>query len=518
MLYDAHGRPIAAAEAGAPRPGMAVLWEDSDRGYLSTTGRALTPERVDAIMQAADGGDTAQMCALAERIDDLSLAIGAALDTRRAAVAATPWKLVPGNESSRAERIAVEAEEMLRATHPGNELLTYQQMVQLELGSALLPGFAAPEIVWSRGGTEILGFNSVPAKHFTFVGSRTPRLVTTDHPSGLELEPGKFVLHWHRAKGGSPVRGGLIRACAWMRCFESLNMKDALRFAERYGMPFLVARVDENSWKNERTVLRRVVRNFGPDGGAVLSRNTELDLLQAANNDGEIYFRLLEYLDRAAEKLILGQTGTSGEGGWSNNGAQHLVRMDIRDSDCSQIGETVYARILRPWTSWNHGPDAPPPRMEYDVEEAKDAQAEATVVKTLNEAGWELEAEQVEQNTGYRVTRRQTPPAQPAKPLALEAETGAPDRAEEIAGKALPRARKASVAMLEDVQARLDALAEIEDGQAFAAAAEALSSDLVQLLGGGSTAALERIVLETVLGSAAAGMGDALNRLEEKTA
>lgn len=516
MLYDAHGRPIAEAAPRSPKPGMFVRWEDSDQGYLSTAGRALTPEKVDAIMQAADSGDTARMCALAEQIDDRSLAIGAALDTRRAAVAATRWRLAPADDSSRAEEVARAAEQMLRASHPGNELLTFGQMVHLELGSALLPGFAAPEIVWSRGGTEILGFNSVPAKHFTFGGGRTPKLVTTEHPSGVGLEPGKFVLHWHRAKGGSPTRGGLIRACAWLRCFESLNMKDALRFAERYGMPFLVARVDENSWKNERTVLRRVVRNFGPDGGAVLSRGTELDLLQAANNNGDIYFRLLEYLQAAAERLILGQTGTSGEGGWSNNGAQHLVRMDIRDSDCTQIAETAYARILVPWTAWNRGPDAPAPTMEYDVEEAKDAKAEADVIKTLDDAGWELEAEQVEKNTGYRVTRRRPPAEQPARSLALEAETNAPDRAEEIAGKALPQARKACADMLAGLQDRLDELAGIADPAEFATAAEALSTDLAGMLGDGSTEMLERMIAETIRGGAAAGMAARLNELEDK--
>lgn len=422
MKLNLRGQPYPKRQAAAPKPGQFVHHEDSDQGYLSQVGRGLDPSTVDTIMQAANTGDTAQMCALSETIDDRSFAIGAALDTRRAAIAATPWHLVPGDENdTRAEEIATAAEQMLRASHPTNDLLTFGQMVQLELGSALLPGFAAPEIVWGKGGADILGYLSIPQKHFTFVNSRVPKLVTTNQPNGIDLLPNKHVLHWHRAKGGSPTRGGLIRACAWIRCFESVNIKDLLRFVERYGMPFLVAQVDEQSWQSERTVLRSIVRNFGPDGGAVISKNAELNLLQASNNDGEIYFKLLSYLAQAAEKLILGQTATSGDGGgWSNDGAQTMVRLDIRDSDCAQISETVYARLLVPWVAWNYGPDAPVPTQAYDIEEAKDTQAEATVIKTLDEAGWELDPDQVEKNTGYKVTRKAAQPLQGTIPLRAE--------------------------------------------------------------------------------------------------
>jgi len=535
VLYDAKGQLIPEADPRPPRAGITALWEDGDHQHLSSAGRALTPEKVDGIMQAADSGDTPRMCALAEQIDDRSFAIGAALDTRRAAIEATPWRIEGADDSSRADDIAKSAQQMLSATRPENDLLTFQQMIKLELGSALLPGFAAPEIVWSAGGAEVLGFSSIPQKHFSFVGTRTPRLLTTDHPEGIELPPGKFVLHWHRAKGGSPVRGGLIRAAAWMRCFEGLGFKDLVRFVERYGMPFLVAGVDEQTWKSERSVLRSIVRNFGPDGGAVLSKNTELQLLQAAGNTGDVYFRLLEYLERAAEKLILGQTGTSSEGGWSNNGAQHMVRMDIRDSDCSQIAESVYARILVPWVRWNYGPEAPLPRMVYDIEEAKDAKAEAEVIKTLGDAGWEMEAEQIEANTGYRVTRRvtrrETPPQAPGSTLAaalqdndrfraqaaaLADEDDATDIPDTIADAALPQARSAAAAMFAPLQDRLDAIAQIADPAEFARACAALSAELPALAGGDSPETLEAAIRQVVHASAATGISARLNELERK--
>jgi len=537
MLYDWTGKAIDERLVKPPRPGRAVVHEAYDRELYSSVGRGLDPDTVDAIMRAADSGDTAEMCALAEAIDDRNFEVGAALDVRRAAIAATDWRLAAGDESPRGEEIAKAAEQMLRAV-PGSDdgLLDFAGMVQMELGSALLPGFACPEIVWGKGGQEIAGFQPVEQKYFTFRnGARTPRLVTRDQPSGIDLPAAKFCLHWHRAKGGAAVRGGLIRACAWLHCFANVNYKDLLRFIERYGMPFLVAKVDDQSWQNERTVLKTVVQNFGPDGGAILSKNTELELLQAANNTGDIYFRLLEHLRAAAERLILGQTATSGEGGgWSNDGAQHLVRMDIRASDCAQIAPTVRSRILAHWTAWNYGPDAPVPRMEYDCKPPKDAKAEAEVVAILAGAGWDLDAEQVEASTGYKVVRR-APAPMPSYPpgMALEAEAvtataqrqASPGAQRSVVAVDLPEsvaesaAREGGAAVrpwLGPLQARLDAAAAIKDDAEFLAAVKALGDAGPELYKALDPSALEALVERTIVTAAAQAKAAEAERLARK--
>lgn len=537
-LLDQYGRELTEIPA-APSRGVFVDWEPSDRDGIDPS-RDLTPERVDAIMRAADRGDTADMCRLAERIDDKSTDIGAALGTRRAAVASTPWSVRPSDDSSGAKALAEEAEAMLRNPRIDNELVSFDALVEFDLLSALLPGFACPEIVWGAGG-EILGFQTVEQRHFTFVDSRVPKLVTTDNPRGMELPFGKFCLHWHRAKSGDAVRGGLIRSLAWLHCFQSLNIKDLLRFIERYGFPFTVAKVDDNAWKTERTALKALIRNFGPDGGGIFSRNTELQLLQAANNTGDVYFRLLEYLGKAAEKLILGQTGTSGEGGWSNNGAQHLVRMDIRDSDCRQVALTVNARVLLPWVLFTRGPKAVPPVFEYDIEEPKDAKARAEVIGILEGAGLQVDEEQVFEETGFRVKRKAAPAAVPdslplsedrvaqmvrstfaaclhsrGNAIALAADSALSDVPDQVAESALPAAGRAVKTMLGGLQARLDALAAIGDDAEFARAVAALSDDLPGLLPDMDAAGLEQVLAETVHGAMAAGMAGRASELKRR--
>lgn len=432
---------------------------------------------------------------------------------------------------------------MLRDPRPDNDLLSFESMIETELGSGILPGFACPEIVWERGG-RLAGFNPLEARHFTFLDSRTPRLITKQHSEGVELPPAKFLLHWHRAKGGDAVRGGLIRCIAWMHCFQSNGTKFLLRFIERYGMPFTVAKVDEQSWRKDRSKLKSLIQNFGPDGGGVFSKAVELDLLQAATNTGDVYFSLLEYLRGAIERVVLGQTATSGDGGgFSNDGAQHMVRMDIKGSDCRQIAASVNHRLLPYAVAFRYGPDAPVPRMEYDLKPAKDAQAEANVIKTLGEAGWDVDEEQITEATGYKVTRRvaQPPGSSPSTPstgstpstspsdaaplsavrtslaaalqalgnaAALAADTPDPDLPGDLADSALPAAREALPAWLGPLQADLDRIARIEDPETFASAAAALTADLPARLEEMDTSGFEDVLTETMLAAIAGGKAD----------
>jgi phage gp29-like protein len=221
--------------------------------------------------------------------------------------------------------------------------------------------------------------------------------------------------------------------------------------------------------------------------------------------------------------------------------------MDIRDSDCTQVEETSNVRILDLWTAWNYGPDAPSPRMKYDVEEAKDTEREARVVKTLDEAGWDVDAEQVEANTGYRVTRRETPPPAAADAAALSddvaramgrgfvemlrqglggahavamqaAGNDSADIPDRIADSALPAARKATFAMFAPLQDRLDEIAGIADDGAFREAVAALSDELPGMLPDLDSDELETVMAELIYGATAAGKADRAEHLARREA
>jgi len=349
MLYDPQGRQIPEAPAVKPVEGRAFIAEPADYRDRDVS-RGLTPAAVDRIMCSANSGDTADQCRLAFEIEEKNWDISHALQTRRMAALGAPWQIEPGDESPAAKTAAETFEAELRAAgDPDQEIDSFGDL-RNDLLSAILPGFAVSEILWGAGGV-IRGFSYLDQRHFTFRDGRRPKLITKDNPNGIDLPARKVILHGIRRRGPDVTRSGLIRPLAWLHVFANLNIKDLLSFIERYGMPFVIAKVDEESWQTERNKLRRLIRNFGPSGGGLFTKATEVELLQAANNTGDVYFKLLEFLAAAVTKVVLGQLGTSGEGGWSNNGAQSQVRQDILEGDCGALDDTLNTQLANPWSA-----------------------------------------------------------------------------------------------------------------------------------------------------------------------
>lgn len=385
---------------GSGKP--AVREEPSDRIDYDI-GRGLTPEKIDRIMLAANTGDTEEQCRLAREILEKNADIMQALSTRKNAVIGCDWRLEPGDESEEAKRAAETLQTVLRDCG-GNGSDSFDDLLEDLLG-ALLPGFAISEILWTNGGG-LAGFHHIEQKHFTFVDGYISRLVTSDNPHGVEIDRRRIVFHKVRFHGGDPARGGLIRPLAWLHCFKTVDEKDLLSFIERHGMPFIAAKVDTTAFEKEKNLVKRLIRNFGSSGGGIFTKNVELQLLECKNN-GEAYFRLLEYLEAAVNKVILGQTASSGDSsGLSKGDAQSKVRQDILESDCRVLQRTVNTQILRPWTDYNFGPSVASPQLVINCAAPEDSEKNANTLKTLFEAGFEADAQEVSERFGWNLKRR----------------------------------------------------------------------------------------------------------------
>jgi phage gp29-like protein len=279
------------------------------------------------------------------------------------------------------------------------------------LMSAVLPGYAVAEIVWTDGGAAIQGFHVVPAHHFTFRDGAHPRLVTPETPTGVELPPGKFIVFRYSLRPGDVVRSGLIRPLAWLYAFKNLNLKDLLRYVEKFGMPFLIARLDDYAFDQERLRIAAMIRHFASDGGGVFTKSADLELLQPSGSSGEVYFRFLDYCERAISKILLGQTSTSDSRDANRSTAQihNLVRLDLRTDDCGAMAETIERQLLRPLVHYNYGPTAPIPRFCFRCSAETDRERESRILLNLRQAGYDVAPEAVEAAFGYSLR-----PAHPA--------------------------------------------------------------------------------------------------------
>ena len=380
--------------------------DTADRETLDVS-RALTPKKVDAIMRAANSGDIKDQCRLAAELLEHNIEIAQAVSTRVNAVLGCHWSFEPGNDTPEAKRAAEALSEEIRNIDTADGADNFDELLEDMMG-ALIPGFAVSEILWENGG-HIRGFNSIEQWHFTLVDGYSPRLITDQHPSGLVIPPEAVIYTRFRFHGKDPARGGLIRPLAWIHCFNNGTEKNLLAFLERYGMPFLTAKVDESTWQREKNKIKELIKNFGSSGGGIFSKNTELELLQAANSDGNIYFRMKEYLANAVNQLLLGQTASSGDSaGLSGGDAQSRVRQDILESDCRRLMRTVNAQLCVPWTRFNLGSGIAAPRFVLDYAAPEDKLATAQTLQALAGAGLEADPEEMSERFGMKLTRRAT--------------------------------------------------------------------------------------------------------------
>ena len=116
--------------------------ETSDRETVDVS-TALTPQKVDAIMRAANSGDTRDQCRLAAELLEHNIEIAQAVSTRINAVLGLHWSFEPGDDTPAAKQAAEQLAREIKAVGSGDN---FDELLEDMMG-AVLPGFAISEIL-----------------------------------------------------------------------------------------------------------------------------------------------------------------------------------------------------------------------------------------------------------------------------------------------------------------------------------------------------------------------------------
>ena len=402
-----HSDRIEARNSGTPAPGRWITAEPGDRNRWIQTSE-YTPVNVSRILEAANEGDIADLAVAAREIQERNWEVILAMQVRKSALTGLDWGVEPGDDRPASKDAAKAFENALKEAGSEPGLASFHELTD-HLMDAVIAPLSAAEIIWDEGGS-LAGFRPVGAWHFTFRGSETPLLVTDDDYAGVPLPQSKFIVHRHGGMG-DPARAGLIRTLIWLHVFQNYPVKDLVSFVECYGMPFVVAKVDRSAWENERGVMRNLIRSFGPNGGGVFTKSTELELLQASNSGGDVYFKLLEYTSKAITKVILGQLASSSEsGGLSGGDAQSRVRGDLLEADARAIESTIRSQLAVPWTKFNFGDTAAAPVLRFRNSAQEDRAVFAGIIETLHRAGLDADPEEMSARFGLSLRRTEKIP------------------------------------------------------------------------------------------------------------
>jgi phage gp29-like protein len=399
-LVDARGRPLRAPPA-VLRQEIAAPTTMGVRSIISGhPAQGLTPGRLAALLRGAEQGDAIAYLELAEEMEEKDLHYLSVLGTRKRQVAQLPITVEPAGESAEEKADAQLVQDWL-----DRDLLEAELFDILD---AVGKGLSATEIIWEFSETAWL-----PAK----LKWRDPRFFELDQVTGEELllrdvgpstrlPPAKFLVHFHQAKSGIPIRGGIARAVAWGYMFKNYAIKDWVAFLETYGMPLRVGKYDNGeSTANIQTLLDALAQ-LGSDAAAAFPRTMDVEFIdgKAGTAPNDLWRSMAEYIDDQVSKVVLGQTNTTDAkaGGLGSGQAQvhNDVRGDIERADAKLLAATLNEQLVKPIVMLNRGPRLRYPRIKIGRPDEVDVAAMVSAVTALVPLGVEISAEDVRERAG----------------------------------------------------------------------------------------------------------------------
>lgn len=278
--------------------------------------------------------------------------IAAALATRFAAVAGTPWRLEP---------FETDAHTFLWA-----ELAKVIDPLLRALWNAVPYGYAVVEVIYARRGGRI-GIGAIhdkPMEWFRPERDGSLTWLTPDNPDGERVDTGtegdagplKFLLARHNASWRNPYGEALLSRLYWPWFFRSNGWQFWARFLERFGAPLLVGSGPGNPEDLARTLAGAV------QSGAIATSADTSVIAIAPGNAGTAFSEFGKAVDKRIQKLVLGQTLTTdiaGGGSYAAAKVQDEVRYDRLRGDIRMIAATVQRLVDALW-QLNRFPGAPP--------------------------------------------------------------------------------------------------------------------------------------------------------------
>jgi hypothetical protein len=398
----------------------------------------LTADRIHGILRSAESGNTADLFTVYRDMILGDSHIQSEFTKRKLAVLGLPMAILPADSAKPEDEAAADLVRLAWEAMPGkidalshllDACLWPVSLLEKVYRPSNIPGL---RFEWGQCG----GGPALQPVLYHLLDYTQGRMRIQDidpvskSPVGTyrEATGRNFVIHRGSLLQSFPDNfGGPMRAALFWWLFKTMDRGWWIRFLERFGAPFTVAKYDDGrddtKYELERA-LSAATRLFG----LVVTRGTDVELLQAnASQSGDAFEKFKETADRELSKLIIGQTSSSeARSGGLNNGQADLhsdVRDDYRDWDAGKLRETVQEQLIVPFLQLN----AIPGRVRFQLGR-EDTQSLSDTLKTLEalpKAGLEIQDTSLptlSRVLGYEVGRIATPAAPTATPFSADFE------------------------------------------------------------------------------------------------
>lgn len=304
--------------------------------------------------------------------------IGAACETRMAAVQSIPWALAPYDEADP------------RLVWTWDQISSVVEELIAGAWTAVPYGYSVMEVIYREEPEDSpanFGLSRVSEKPFWWF---TPRqdgtLIRSGRAGSYSNDPldtfFKFLVTVNRPTYLRPDGHALFIRLYWPWFFRSQGWRFWARFLERHGAPLMTGATKSNNVSALRNAMQRAIAS------AVLAHGKEDEIkVHASAGNGESFDKFITASDKRIQKVILGQTLTSdvqGGGSYAAAKVHDLVRHDRTLNDMRLVVPTVNQLIRALWAlNWPEVPAADVPVFKLEAGEglAKDrAERDAQLV------------------------------------------------------------------------------------------------------------------------------------------
>ena len=375
----------------------------TDDARITANGRVIaehpshqiTPAKMRLLFEDAESGDITAQHELFLDIEERDSAVAAALQTRKMSVLGLDWQIAEPPQASDAEtQLAAEVRGYMQGLADFDDML-------LDMMDAVGHGFAALEITWQfSGGLQLpQSFKHTPQSWFRWDKHDNLLLKTPDNPMGEPLWPYGWVVHRHKTRSHQAARNGLFRTLAWLYMFKHYSVHDFAEFLELYGLPIRIGKYPAGATEKEKRTLLRAVAEIGHNAAGIMPEGMMIELHQAANGTtaaNNPFMTMVEWCEKSATRLILGQTLTSGADGRASTNAlgkiHNEVRRDLTVSDAKRLAQTINRQLIEPFVRVNfaHAADVRLPVFEFDTRETADLATVAEALPKLVDVGMQI--------------------------------------------------------------------------------------------------------------------------------
>lgn len=361
------------------------------RRELPSMVRYMSANRLAGIIEQAQNGDTRELFALYRDVITNDNQVRSEFFKRKIAVLGDSVSVIPFRKADQND---------VKAADVCGEVVenpTFSDAESWLMNASLYPVAVVEKVFEARPGGgfalkalvpvhyQLLDYSQGAMRIFDVDETGTP--LATSH----EVTPERYIVHRSDLMPAPDNWGGAMRSILFWWLLRTMSRQWWADLLERFGVPFLKGKYSD---EKGRATLERAFRLAVRLGAIVVSKNTEVEVVQAASGDASnSHERFITLCNQEISKLIVGQTLSSsasptGELGGGTANLQGEVRDDIRKADAKSLSATIRSQLFDQILAIN-GLQGRSPKILFGSESTSELSASITLIGKLHEAGLE---------------------------------------------------------------------------------------------------------------------------------